>query len=140
MKVSDLLHKDPASYVMARICKSVMSVTNRRREGRWFKNTQIETRMKVDYLSSVCINNVEIIDVWFWDESIERLPWVEIRLLACFTKLLSGTQNRSLLLLHSLQRKNVLRFLFGPTNDWTFGKDFKKFTWMLYNWRPLLRT
>jgi hypothetical protein len=51
--------------------------------------------MKIGYLSSVLINKIERIEV---REIIFRTKiskdWLEIRLLACFTKLLSRTQNR----------------------------------------------
>lgn len=140
LKVSDLFYVGLESDVPARICKCVLSDTNRRKKGWWFINRRIEPRMKMDYLSSVLINKterIEVREIRMFGTKISK-DWVEIRLLACFTKLLSRTQNRPLWLFHSSQRKTVLCFFFGPSNIWTFGKISRNFIWIQYNWRPLL--
>lgn len=52
----------------------------------------------MDYLSSFLTNNIEGIEVReirMFGTKISK-DWVEIRLLGCFTKLLSGTQNMPL--------------------------------------------
>jgi hypothetical protein len=54
--------------------------------------------MKMDYLSSLLINKIERIDIReirMFGTKISK-DWVEIRRLACFTKLLSKTQKRPL--------------------------------------------
>jgi len=52
----------------------------------------------MDYLSSALVNKIEGIEVReirMFGTKVSK-DWVEIRLLAYFTKLLSGTQNRPL--------------------------------------------
>jgi hypothetical protein len=66
--------------------------------------------MKMEYLSSLLLNKIEIIEVTeirMFGTKISK-DWVEIRRLACFTKLLSRTENRPLWLFHSSPRKSVL--------------------------------
>jgi hypothetical protein len=74
--------------------------------------------MKMDYLSPVLINKIERIEVREIRISGTKISkdWVEIRLLACLTMLLSTAQNRPLWLIHSSQQKSVLCFFFGLSN------------------------